>query len=161
VAFEAVQAIPAAALSERTPHNGNRNKTAPYLKELIKESGVKNAATTARITKLIGAARARTTLMFRYACEMAIRPPAVTWKEFESIFSRWKDDRRAGGLGNWIKRHAVERHISAEDVETELFDAIVNRRHGFLAAAAESASVPEHESTLNKPLSCGRWPSNT
>jgi hypothetical protein len=120
------------------------------INNLIEESGVKNAWTTGRILKLIDAARARATPMFRYACEIAIRPQAVTWKEFEALVSRWSGDRTALVLGKWIKLHASERHVSTADVETELFEAIVNRRHTYLASAAESASVVEHESYANQ-----------
>ncbi len=118
--------------------------------KLIEESGVKNAWTTGRILKLVDAARARATPMFRYACEIAIRPQAVTWKEFEALVSRWSADRTVLVLEKWIKLHASERHVSIDDVETELFDAIVNRRHACLASAAESASVPEQESSANQ-----------
>jgi hypothetical protein len=129
---------------------GQEEQKDPELKKLLDESGVTNQGTTARILKLIDAARARATLMFRYVCEMAIRPHAMTWKEFETLFSRWSISRKSSILVDWIARHASKRHIRAEDVETELFESIVNRRNTYLAAAAESASVPEQESNLTQ-----------
>jgi hypothetical protein len=120
------------------------------LKELIKSSGVENSGTVTRILKLIDATRARATLMFRYVCEIAIRPHAVTWKEFYELFSRWAADSRASVLAKWIAKHATERSVSAQDVENELFDSIVNRRQNYLAAAAESASVGEQEDNANQ-----------
>ncbi len=141
----------------RLLRGGSRNKPGgddeekdQGINKLIEESGVKNAGTTGRIIKLIDAARARATPTFRYACEIAIRPHAITWKEFEILVSRWSGDRTALVLEKWIKLHASERHVSIEDVETELFEAIVNRRHTYLASAAEAASVVEQESNANQ-----------
>ncbi|MGB8476228.1 MAG: P-loop NTPase fold protein, partial [Candidatus Acidiferrum sp.] len=120
--------------------------------KLIEESGVKNPRTIGRILRRVDAARSRATPMFRYACEMAIRPHAVTWKEFEALVSRWSRDQTLSLLANWINQHASERHVSVEDIETEFFEAIVNRRHSYLVSAAESASVDEQKSNADQAL---------
>jgi KAP-like P-loop domain-containing protein len=117
------------------------------LDKLIAGSGIVNAEKAARIRKLVNAARARATMMLRYVCEMAIRPHAVTWKEFDSLFALWQKTQNSATLTQWINEHSLARHVSIEDVEAELFDSIVNRRQGNLESAAESASIPEQESS--------------
>jgi hypothetical protein len=116
------------------------------LKQLIKESGVDNPVVVQRLTQLIEATRSRSSLRFRYVCELAVRPHAVTWKEFRSLYATWAADRRAPILADWIARHAVDRAVSPDDVDEELFEAIVVRRNECLSAAAESASIQEHQS---------------
>jgi hypothetical protein len=120
------------------------------LTQLIQESGVENSAVVKRMIQLIEAIRSRSSVMFRYSCELAIRPCAVTWKEFRQLFTSWAGDARASVLADWIKQHAANRHVDTEDVEGELFEAIVNRRQTCLAAAAESASIPEHEANTQE-----------
>ena len=125
----------------------NKNES---LTELIGESGVTNTATIKRLIQLIEAVRSRSSIMFRYNCELALRPHAVTWKEFRLLFASWTGQRRASVLADWIKQHAANRHVDIADVESELFEAIVNKRHTCLAGAAESASVPEHDSNTEE-----------
>ena len=119
------------------------------LNKLIADSEVEGVEKLARIRRLINAARARATPLFRYVCEMAIRPHAVTWKEFEILFSEWRADQRPEVLQKWINDHSSRHHVSVEDVESELFESIVNRRLGNLQAAAEFVSILEQESKRN------------
>jgi hypothetical protein len=44
--------------------------------------------------------------------------------------------------------HAKQRSVTQEDVEVELFDAIIGKRNMLLSAAAESKSVEEQDSQL-------------
>lgn len=115
------------------------------LNQLIKEADIDDPELTKRIIRLMEAIRSRASLMFRYSCELAVRPPAVTWKEFRSFQQVWAKDRRAAVVANWITQHAKERTVSPEDVEDELFEAIVDRRSTLLSAAADSESLDEHE----------------
>jgi hypothetical protein len=101
-----------------------------------------------RLLQLIGAARSRTSIRFRYMCEFALRPQAVTWKEFRLLYEKWSADRRPSVLSEWMSRHAKARSVSQEDVEVELFDAITGKRATLLSAAAESKSVEEQDSQL-------------
>ncbi len=116
------------------------------LKQLIKESGVGNPEVFQRLIQLIEATRSRSSLKFRYVCELALRPHAVTWKEFRLLYATWAADRRGSVLADWIARHAVDRSVSTDDVDDELFEAIAVRRDECLSAAAESASIMEHQS---------------
>jgi|SRR5579864_1024858 len=128
------------AESDNEENDGNQS-----LNQLIKEAGIDDSELTKRIIRLIDAIRSRASLMFRYSCELAVRPQAVTWKEFRLFQELWAKDSRADVVSNWITQHAKERTVSAEDVEDELFEAIVQRRSILLQAAADSESLDEHE----------------
>ena len=116
------------------------------LRLLIQQSGVKSPVVIERLLHLIEAARSRSTARFRYMCELAIRPHAVTWKEFRHLFATWGADRRLSILSGWITEHAAARGVGAEDVDHELFEAMIMRRNECLAGAADSASIEEHDS---------------
>jgi hypothetical protein len=115
------------------------------LRKIIGESGVKDAVIVDRLIQLIEAVRSRSSIKFRYICEMSLRPHAVTWREFRLFYAAWVDDTKPETLSNWIRLHAKERGVSAADVEQELFETIIVKRDGCLSAAAESASVEEHD----------------
>jgi len=116
------------------------------LKQLIKESGVENPEVVQRLIQLIEATRSRSSFKFRYIFELAMRPHAITWKEFRLLYATWATARRASVLADWTARHAVDRAVSRDDVDDELFEAIVVRRNERLSAAAESTSLQEHQS---------------
>lgn len=116
------------------------------LRRLIKESGVENPAAVQQLIHLIEAIRSRSSYNFRYVCELAMRPHAVTWKEFRLLQVSWAANPRASVLSDWIGHHAIDRAVGVDDVESELFDAILARRQACLSDAAESASTQEHSS---------------
>lgn len=118
------------------------------VKALMQEVGVQDLNLEKRLIQLIGAARSRTSIRFRYMCELALRPHAVTWKEFRLLYEKWSADRRPSVLSEWMSRHAKERSVNQEDVQVELFDAIIGKRATSLSAAAESKSVEEQDSHL-------------
>lgn len=120
------------------------------LRQTIKEAGVNSPATTERLVQLMEAVRSRSSPSFRYVCELATRPPAVTWKEFHSFYSKWKADRKPSVVSNWIQQHAKERDSSTDDVEHELFEAMIVKRNEYLSSAAESASLDEHDSFVQE-----------
>jgi len=116
------------------------------LDKLINEAGVRDSASIDRIRRLSEAVRSRGSFRFRYVCELAVRPHAVTWKEFRALLAEWKADKRVEILKEWITQQATNRNVPAEDVRSELFESILVRRNECLSAAAESSSVEEHAS---------------
>lgn len=118
------------------------------LLRLIKEAGIEDSVLIQRLVRLVEASRSRSTFKFRYMCELAVRPHAVTWREFRGIRTAWEADRRPVVLAQWISCHAQKRIASVEDVEAELFEAISGKRNELLSAASESKSLQEHESLL-------------
>jgi hypothetical protein len=120
------------------------------LRKLISESGVKDAVIVDRLIRLIEAVRSRSSVKFRYICEMSLRPHAITWREFRSFYAAWINDARPETLSSWIELHASERGVSAADVQEELFETIIVKRDGCLSAAAESASIEEHDALIHE-----------
>ena len=115
------------------------------LRKLIKAARVEDDATSNRLVHLVEAIRSRSSSSFRYACELAIRPPAVTWKEFRLFHTKWKADPQTSTLLSWIDQHAKGRDVPTSDVENELFQAMIDRRAACLSGAAESASIQDHD----------------
>jgi hypothetical protein len=95
---------------------------------LIKESGVEAPATVEKLIQLIEAVRSRSSAHFGYVCELAMRPHAVTWREFRSFQAMWIADRQASVLSNWIAQHAIERAARVGDVEDELYETLSNKK---------------------------------
>ncbi len=137
----------------RLLESGSRNKLKDEgaeknrsLRTLIKKSGVKDSVVEERLVQLVEASRSRSSANFRYICELSVRPHAVTWKEFRQFYANWVADSTPEMIAHWIAQHAEDRGVSTDDVERELFDALMRKRHGCLAAAAESVSIEENAS---------------
>ena len=132
---------------ESSKKKAEKNET---LKQVIAQSGVDNPAVVERLIQLIEAVRSRSSIKFRYVCELAIRPHTVTWKEFRTLRDIWAADRQPRVIAEWIKRHAKERNADIDDVEAEVFQAMRVERQGWLSAAAESASKQGHDSNIHE-----------
>jgi hypothetical protein len=116
------------------------------LKELIAEAGVEDVQKAQRIITLVEAIRARGSTTFRYAAELTARPHAVTWKEFRAVEKSWRSSRQAPALLEFITAHSASRAYSPNDVEEELFGAILTKRDTLLEMAADTMAIPEHDS---------------
>ena len=115
------------------------------LKQLLQRASIKDPALIERLTRLVEASRSRSSFHFRYMCELANRPHAVTWKEFRLIRAAWEVDAKPAVLTGLIEKHAVERTVSVDDVDNELFQAMLGARNKQLEEAAQSKSVLEHK----------------
>ncbi|MGB7333009.1 MAG: P-loop NTPase fold protein, partial [Terriglobales bacterium] len=125
----------------------SRRKEAPaentQLRQLLQQAGIEDRAQVERLTRLVEASRSRSSRHFRYVCELANRPHALTWKEFRSVRARWESDPRPALLAELIVKHAEERAVSVDDLDNEFFEAILGERGGLLQQAAESKSTLE------------------
>jgi hypothetical protein len=117
---------------------------------VIEEAGITDSVTKKRLVLLIEAIRSRATSKFPYACELAYRPHAVTWREFRSFYATWARDREAGVMTRWIEEHAANVGASAADVETELFETMVMRRNECLMQAADEKLVEHLDSSIKE-----------
>lgn len=117
------------------------------LKQLIAEAGVDDPVPLLRLMEAI---RSRSSFTFRYACEVAIRPHAITWKEFRLLCEAWDSDPTPSRIATWLTQQATERGVAVEDVEEELFTTLLIKRQEHLAAAADSGTVLTHDSYLSK-----------
>ena len=114
------------------------------LERLLQRAGIEEPALTERLTRLVEACRSRSSQHFRYMCELANRPHALTWKEFRSIRAKWQSDARPAVLAELMAEHAAERAVSADDLDGEFFQAILGERGRLLEEAAESKPTSEH-----------------
>jgi len=114
------------------------------LTDLLEQAGVEDSTLVQRVTRLVEASRARSSQHFRYICELANRPPALTWKEFRSICAKWEADPKSTVLADLIAKHAVERAVSLDAVDAELFQAMLGERNRLLESAAQSKPTLEH-----------------
>ncbi len=136
-------------LKQRNAQNNLNNEDGNTgVKGLMNEVGVRGAELDARLIQLLEAARARASLRFRYMCEIALRPDAVTWKEFRLFREGWEADKASSVMRDWISQHAKDRNVSTDEVENELFEAIVGKRSELLQQAAGSNSVTEQDAYL-------------
>jgi hypothetical protein len=110
-------------LSERDKHD-KQDDPNEQLKSLFEQGNIKDPLLVKRLTRLIEACRSRSSQHFRYMCELAIRPQALTWKEFRVIRAIWESDPKPSVLANAIAEHVVDMAMSPENVEAELFEAL-------------------------------------
>jgi hypothetical protein len=115
------------------------------LKNLIEKVGVKDPVTTRRLIQLIEAVRARASMRFQYACELAVSPHVITWKEFRALEASWMAGRETSTLSGWLRQQAARQFVSSESVDEEAFTTILARRQECLAEAAESGTIEAHE----------------
>ena len=134
-------------------NRSNKEDENAGLKRLMTEVGIDELDSQARIIQLIESIRARATLKFRYMCELTLRPHAVTWKEFRLFFDSWENNPTPAVLREWISQHANDRAVSTDDVEDELFEAAIGKRHELLRQASDSNSINEQESYLKEASS--------
>jgi hypothetical protein len=134
----------------RRHQDDEEDKENQSLKELLERAGIHDPVTESRIIQLMEAVRTRASISFRYSCELAERPHAVTWKEFDMLQKIWSLEPNPNTLAKWITEHANERSIDTDDVETDLFDSIVNRRNLRLQEAADTESLQDHEAKIKE-----------
>lgn len=132
------------------PRDGEQGSSDDSLKQLMKEAGIEDPVTKERLTSLVVAIRARASAKFEYICGLAMRPHAVTWKEFRAFLSTWIIEKKDSTIKRWIDRHASDRSVSVYDVENELFESVMNRRNECLMLAADASSLAEHDTIVDE-----------
>ena len=134
-------------LSRGARTEGTAKKEDDGIQRLMKEAGIEevDGQVAKALVRLVEAARSRSSTNFRYACELVVRPHAVTWREFRTLREAWTKKRSPDLLDEWTKAHAQARVTSLEDVEEELFGVIIFKRHERLAAASSFESMEDLE----------------
>ena len=138
------------SLKRKRSERAKEDEPNEQLKTLFEQGNINDPVLLKRLTRLVEACRSRSSQHFRYMCELAIRPQALTWKEFRAIRATWQSDPKPSVLADVIAKHAVEKTVGAEDVESEFFDALLGARSRVLEQAAESKPVPLHQSFANQ-----------
>jgi hypothetical protein len=107
-------------------------------------------ASQLRIKALLKAMRARSTFGLQYVLGWSLRPPALTWKEFDSLLTRCDSDRAPSALGAALRNHAFQREDSDERVQQEFIGALSLRIDELLDKANYSVAIPDRDALFDR-----------
>lgn len=131
--------------SDRRRKGGdNEAKDNADIKEVIAEVGGINDEQTERLIELVNAARMLGGFHLQYNFKFALRPEAITWKEFYELLDQWKKTPIAETISSWIAKQSSTNSIDPADIETDLFEAFLNAKHNAASKAAEAPTVEEN-----------------
>jgi len=97
-----------------------------------------SARSQSRIKALLEAMRSRASMGLQYALGWFLRPPALTWKEFDQLIAAWNGVRTSSALDVALRDHAAQREDSDERVQQEFVDALSSRMDELLDKASRS-----------------------
>ena len=137
VVFSVIQDI------RRREHPEKANDKNDSINALMVSVGITDTNAQANLIRLVEASRARTGMHFRYFCELTLRSPLMTWKEFEDLFAKWVEARSAETITKWIEAHVAMQHESLEAIEAEFFQTLVNARESAISQAIAEDTTEE------------------
>lgn len=92
----------------------------------------------------MNATRALAGFHLQYSFKFALRPEAITWKEFDELLAQWKEVPLLETISAWIARQSAANSIDPADIETDLFETFLNAKHNAASKAAEASTVDEN-----------------
>jgi KAP family P-loop domain len=114
------------------------------IKNLIDEVGDINEQQTERLIELVKAARNLAGFQLEYNFKFALRPEAITWKEFYELLAQWKGSSHPETISAWIAKQAEANSIDPVDIETDLYQTFLNAKHDAASKAAEASTVEDN-----------------
>lgn len=114
------------------------------IKEVAREVGGINEKQTARLIELIKAARTLGGSHLEYNFKFALRPEAITWKEFDELLTAWKESSTADTIAAWIAHQCSANSIDSLAMETDLFQTLLNAKETATSKASEASTVQEN-----------------
>jgi hypothetical protein len=114
------------------------------IKELIDEVGGINEKQTERLIELVKATRTLAGFHLEYNWKFALRPEAITWKEFYELLVQWKQQPVPQTISTWITKQSVANSMDQIDIETDLFQTFLNARHDAASSAAGASTVGDN-----------------
>ena len=114
------------------------------IKKVTHEVGVTDERQTARLIELVNATRALGGFNLLYNFKFALRPEAITWREFDELVAEWKKAAVAQTISEWIVKQAIANSIDKIDIEADLFETLLNAKHNAASKAAEESTVEEN-----------------
>lgn len=131
--------------SDRERRNAQQEDTDDAdIEEIINTIGGINERQTKRLIELINATRKLGGLQLKYNWKFALRPEALTWKEFHDLIGRWRQQPSSATISAWISEHSKNRSIDERDIEKELFETFLSAKQNEAAKAAEAQALEEH-----------------
>jgi hypothetical protein len=114
------------------------------IKKVIDEVGGINEKQTERLIELVNATRALAGFHLQYNFKFALRPETITWKEFYELLAQWKEASVPETMSAWIAKQSAANSIDPADIETDLFETLLNTKHNAASKAAEASTVDEN-----------------
>lgn len=114
------------------------------LKKVITEVGGINEGQMDRLIELVDAARMLGGLHLQYNFKFALRPEAITWKEFYELLDQWNKTPVTETISAWIAKQSRANSIDPADIETELFKVFLIAKHNAASKAAEASTAEEN-----------------
>jgi hypothetical protein len=149
-----------AGIAFRIRKKGNKDPLDPSqieengeLLSLMDEVGVIDQVKRNRLVELIRATRELAGIHLLYNWKFSLSPDAITWKEFRELLALWKKSPNPGSLTNWIEKHAIQLSLSRVDIESNVFEAMINAKEN---AASEAANAKLLEANAEHCTEAGR-----
>lgn len=114
------------------------------IRKLIDEVGGINEKQIDRLIELVNATRALAGFRLQYNWKFALRPEAVTWKEFNELLMHWKQTPVPDTISAWVTKQSEANSIGTADVEAGLFETMLNAKHNAASKAAEASTVEQN-----------------
>ena len=114
------------------------------IKQVIDEVGGINDKQSERLIELVNATRTLSGLHLEYNWKFALRPEAITWKEFHELLALWKEAPAPETISTWIEKQSNANSIDQTDIEIDLFQTFLNAKHNAASSAAEASTVADN-----------------
>jgi hypothetical protein len=129
--------------SERRKKGEDKDDNAD-IKKVIDEVGGINEQQIERLIELVNATRNLAGFHLEYNFKFALRPEAITWKEFYELLAQWKDAPHPETISAWIAKQSAANSIDPTDIETDLYQTFLNAKHNAASKAAEASTVEDN-----------------
>ena len=114
------------------------------IRKIIDEVGGISEKQAERLIELVNATRTLAGFQLQYNFKFALRPETVTWKEFYELSAEWRDAPVPETISVWIAKQSAANSISLADIESGLFETLLNAKHNAASKAAEASTVEEN-----------------
>ena len=122
----------------------NENNDDADIKKVIDEVGGINEKQSERLIELVNATRMLSGLHLEYNWKFALRPEAITWKEFHELLALWKEAPAPETISMWIAKQSNANSMDQTDIEIDLFQTFMNAKHNAASSAAEAPTVADN-----------------
>ncbi len=137
----------------RRKGNDDETNDNAAIKKVIDEVGGINEKQADRLIELVNATRTLAGFHLQYSFKFALRPEAITWKEFYELLAQWKEAPVPETTSAWIAKQSAANSIDPLDIETDLFETFLNAKENEASKAAEASTVEENATYCAKAKS--------
>jgi hypothetical protein len=132
-------------MEHRRKGEDNQTNDDADIREVIDEVGGINGKQAERLIALVNATRALAGFQLKYNFKFALRPEAITWKEFYELLAQWKAAPVSETISAWIAKQSDTNSIDPADIKTDLFETLLNAKHNAASEAAEASTLEENK----------------